>query len=270
MADYILGIGIVLALVTGALSLWRALAGPAANRRRAAGRIAAATLVAVLIAGIGLYQFTKSRTLQLSGDLVSHVETRDKVIALTFDDGPTPEYTGYVLEVLASYNAPATFYVTGGESEAHPELLAEIAAAGHEIGNHTYSHPRLYFLPTSTVASEIERTDTIIRAAGYEGPITFRPPGCKRLLTTPLYLASHDRTTVTWNLEPDSIGEIAGDPGAITAYVVDNATPGSIILMHVMYANRQPSREALPAILEQLSAEGYRFVTVSDLAASGE
>lgn len=267
MTDYILSFGILLALVLGALSLWHALAGRPASRRRAMGRVAAATLVAVLVTGVGLYQFTKSRTLQLTGALVSHVETGDKVIAFTFDDGPTPDYTEYVLEVLASHDASATFYVTGGESEAHPELLAEIAAAGHEIGNHTYSHPRLYFLPASAVADEIERTDAIIRAAGYEGPITFRPPGCKRLLTTPLYLASHNRTTVTWNLEPDSIEEVAGDADAITSYVVDNASPGSIVLMHVMYAGREPSREALPEILEQLSAAGYRFVTVTELMA---
>jgi len=98
--------------------------------------------------------------------------------------------------------------------------------------------------------------------------VTFRPPGCKRLLTTPLYLARTGRTTLTWDLEPDSIASIADDPDAMVKYVVEGARPGSIVLMHIMYDSRAASRKALPRILQQLTAEGYRFVTVSDLLRS--
>jgi len=87
-------------------------------------------------------------------------------------------------------------------------------------------------------------------------------------LNEEVYLARNGRTTVVWDLEPDSIAGIASDPEALADYVVENARPGSIVLMHVMYGSREPTRKALPAILERLSAKGYRFVTVSDLLAS--
>ena len=218
--------------------------------------------------GVGTYCVTKSRSFQIAGTLVQRVETDRKIIALTFDDGPTPGYTEEVLATLRAHDASATFYLTGRECEANPGMLRAIIGSGNELGNHTYSHGRLYFVSAATVADEVERTDAVFRSAGYAGPITFRPPGCKRLLTTPLYLARNDRTTVVWDLEPDSIADIASDPEALADHVVENARPGSIVLMHVMYGSREPTRKALPAILERLSAKGYRFVTVSDLLAS--
>ena len=201
------------------------------------------------------------------GEMVTRVDTADKVVALTFDDGPTPAYTAGVLGVLAAHDARATFYLTGREAKADPADVRAIVAAGHELGNHTYDHGRLYFLPASTVADQVERTDAVFREAGYTAPTTFRMPGCKRLVTTPLYLARTGRTTVLWDLEPDSIAKIADDPYAMIRYVADGVRPGSIVLMHVMYDSRSATREALPHILEELTARGYRFVTVSELLA---
>ena len=230
-------------------------------------RATLAVLLALIVVGLGTYQLTKARGFQLAGELVRRVETADPVVALTFDDGPTPGYTEWVLRELADHDAAATFYLTGGASADNPDLLRAIVDAGHELGNHSYTHRRLYFVSDAVVADEVERTDAVFRAAGYTGPITFRPPGCKRLLTTPLYLARHDRTTVTWDLEPDSLGEIADDADALVAHVRDNVRPGSIVLLHVMYEPREATREALPRILSELEAAGYRFVTVSELLA---
>lgn len=248
----------------------RRLGGPSASALRAAGRVFVAVAVGLGVVGGGVYKLTKSRDFQLAGDLVSRVETADKVVALTFDDGPVPTHTESTLATLKDHNARATFYLTGEDSSKNSSQVTEIAQAGHEIGNHTYTHPRLYFMSRARIAEEIERTDAAIRSAGYEGPITFRPPGCKRLLTTPLYLASTGRTTVTWDLEPDSIAGIQDDADAIARYVLKNVRPGSIVLMHVMYDSREPSRRALPRILDGLSAQGYRFVTVSELRQSAE
>lgn len=201
---------------------------------------------------------------------MQRVETEERVVALTFDDGPTSAYTDWVLRELEAHDAAATFYLIGTACQDQPELLSSVVDAGHELGNHSYSHRRPYFVSDEVIAQEIERTDEIFRAAGYTGPITFRMPGCKRLLTTPLYLARTDRTTITWDLEPDSIPEIADDADALADYVVDNVRPGSIVLMHVMYDAREPSRAALPEILERLKVHGYRFVTVSELLALQE
>ena len=140
-------------------------------------------------------------------------------------------------------------------------------AAGEEIGNHTWSHPRLLAMSQGAIAGEIERTDAVIRAAGYRGPIYVRPPNGKRLLAAPWYLWRHGRTTITWTLEPDSIPGIADDADAMVTYVRDTVRPGDIVLMHVMYEGRDASRAALPRILEALAADGYRFVTVSELLA---
>ncbi len=267
MEDYALLIVTIIVLSGAALLVWRAAAGPARSTGRRILRATLALVVALVITAFGAYQLMSSRTFQLAGDLVPRVETSEKVVALTFDDGPTPEYTDEVLATLRKYDVPATFYLTGHDSEQNTASLQAIVAAGHELGNHTYDHPRLVFLSRAAVADEIERTDAVFRAAGYDQTTTVRPPGCKRLLTAPLYLSGTSRTTVTWDLEPDSIAEIAEDSDAMVAYVVDGVQPGSIVLMHVMYPSRAASREALPRIIRQLKQDGYRFATVSELLA---
>jgi peptidoglycan/xylan/chitin deacetylase (PgdA/CDA1 family) len=95
------------------------------------------------------------------------------------------------------------------------------------------------------------------------GPITFRPPYGKKLWTLPKYLSDHDRTTVTWDVEPDAAPDASADQ--IVTQTVNAVRPGSIILLHVMYEGRGASRAAIPRIVSELSADGYRFVTVSDL-----
>jgi peptidoglycan/xylan/chitin deacetylase (PgdA/CDA1 family) len=267
MADYALALVSILVLAGAVLLAWRALRGSAASPGRRLGRVAPAVLVALIVTGVITYSLTRSRTFQLAGELVSRVETTDKVVALTLDDGPTREHTQDVLDILKAKGVRATFYLSGRECEQDPAMLKAIIAAGHELGNHSYSGRRMVFLSGAAVAGEVERTDAVFRAAGYAATTTFRPPGCKKLLTAPLYLAGNDRTTVTWDLEPDSLEGIAGDADAMTSYVADGVRPGSIVLMHVMYDSRESSRVALPRIIEQLSDAGYRFVTVSELLA---
>lgn len=218
-------------------------------------------VVVVLAVVAGLYVLMNARTYQLTGHLVNRVDTDEKLVALTFDDGPT-DRTPEILRVLADLDVPATFYLNGRDLAAHPEHGAAIAAAGHEIGNHTYSHRRMVFVSGDTVRDEIERTDAEIRRTGYQGDITFRPPYGKKLWSLPKYLADHDRTTVTWDVEPDSKGPATRDE--IITDTLTETRPGSIILLHVMFG--QPtSAEALPAIVKGLRAQGYTFTTVTDL-----
>ncbi|MFD6389263.1 polysaccharide deacetylase family protein [Nocardia sp. NPDC060259] len=203
-----------------------------------------------------------SRTYQLTGTLVDRVDTDEKLVALTFDDGPT-DRTPEILRMLAELRVPATFYLVGEDLAAHPEYGAAIAAAGHEIGNHSYSHRRMVLISGDTVRDEIERTDAEIRRTGYQGPITFRPPYGKKLWSLPNYLADHDRTTVTWDVEPDSAGGATRE--AIVTDTLAQTEPGSIVLLHVMHGGE--SATAVPDIVTGLRAQGYRFVTVSDLLA---
>lgn len=257
-------------VATLVLVVWRLLRGPPRGVASRAGRVALALLVAVVLTAFGAYRVMSSRSYQTLGTLVPRVATSAKVVALTFDDGPSLAYDAQVLAALHRYHARATFYVVGSRAERDPAALRTLVAAGMEIGDHTWPHRRLVFVSESAVAQQIEPTDRVIRAAGYRGPVTVRPPNCKKLVAAPYYLWRHKRTTVTWDLEPDSIGGIAGDPVAMLEYVTAHVRPGSIILMHAEDPSRAVSRRALPLILRRLSAEGYRFVTVTQLMAAAQ
>ncbi|HEU4964350.1 MAG TPA: polysaccharide deacetylase family protein [Bacilli bacterium] len=228
-------------------------------------------LILLLVVALlfGLYKLMNARTYQVFGELVPRVETQDKVVALTFDDGPT-ERVDEVLPVLDELGVKATFFLIGNELEQHPEEGKKIAAAGHEIGNHTYSHQRMVFKSPSYIKEEIEKTDRLIRDTGYGGEILFRPPNCKKLVGLPYYLWQHDRVAVTWDVEPESAPEETDDPQEMVRRVKEQTKPGSIILFHVMYDSRDASRQALRDSIVALQEEGYRFVTVSELMKAGE
>ncbi|WP_416407436.1 polysaccharide deacetylase family protein [Agrobacterium rosae] len=222
-------------------------------------------LVALVGVLIGVHLLSKSRTTQLFGDIVARVETDKPIVALTFDDGPSPRFTQDVLSILRDRNVTATLFLTGKEIEENLPLARLIMAAGHEIGNHSYSHSNMAWMGSTRVKEEIERTDVAIRAAGYQGEILFRPPYGKKLVTLPWYLSQHGRKTIMWDVEPESFPEVADSADAMTRYVLDNAKNGSIIILHVMYRSREVSRQALPQIIDGLRQRGFEFVTVSQL-----
>ena len=223
------------------------------------------TMVIVLAAlGIAGLELTSSRSFQFYGNLVSQIQTDQKVVALTFDDGPT-ENTATILAVLAELDVKATFYVTGREIEKFPEEARMLVEAGHELGNHSYSHTRMAFKSPSFIQEEIDSTNLLIRESGYTGPIHFRPPYGKKLIFLPRYLKSLDMKTIMWDIEPETYPDIAVSAGAITAHVVENVQPGSIILLHVMYDSRTESVKAVTDIVTQLRQQGYEFKTVNEL-----
>lgn len=210
------------------------------------------------------YKLSKSRTMQLFGHIVDHVETNQKVVALTFDDGPTGAYTDEVIRMLEAYDAVGTFYLNGEGIEANMADAEAIIEAGHEVGNHTYSHPRLMLMSYNAIKDELEKTDALIRAAGYEGDITIRTPYCKKLIFAPLYFAKHERLNVTFSVEPQTYCKTADE---MVAYVKQEVESGDIILLHVLNEANAEARTALPEILSYLTLEGYQLVTVSELLA---
>ena len=210
---------------------------------------------------LGTYKLMNSRTYQLFGGLTEQIETNQKLVALTFDDGPTKN-VNQILPLLDKYNAKATFFLIGKEIEKHPEEAKKIVEAGHQVGNHTYSHNRMVFKTPSYIKEEIQKTDQLIQKAGYKGEIDFRPPNGKKLVGLPYYLNKHNRDTITWNIEPDSYYTTASDK---VNYVKDNIKPGSIILMHPMYDDTGNELQAIEGVLQALSNEGYTFVTVNEL-----
>jgi len=218
-------------------------------------------IVVLFLLLFGTYRLMNSRTFQLFGGLTSHVETNQKVVALTFDDGPTTN-VDQILPLLKRYDAKATFFLIGQEIKKNPKEAEKIAAAGFQIGNHTYSHQRMIFKSPAFIQEEIEKTDALIRKAGYKGEIDFRPPNGKKLVGLPFYLHKHHRDTITWSLEPDTYYTSVSDK---VKYVNKNVQPGSIILIHPMYDHSGKELQAIEGILKELSDEGYKFVTVNEL-----
>jgi peptidoglycan-N-acetylglucosamine deacetylase len=213
---------------------------------------------------INLYWLSKSRTFQLFGDLVNRVNTKEKVVALTFDDAPS-EYTEPVLNILEEKNIKATFFVIGRNLEKYPQIGKDIATQGHEIGNHSYSHQRLIFKSPTFINLEIQKTNSLIRQTGYHGEILFRPPNGKKLIILPWYLQQHNIKTVMWDIEPDTYVSKGSDNSMIADYTLKYTQPGSIILLHPFCENCIADREAIGKIIDGLQNKGYRFLTVSEL-----
>lgn len=222
-------------------------------------------LIVVVVVLISTWTLAGSRSFQLFGTIVHRVETSDRVVALTFDDGPTPEATDSILDMLADAGVRATFFFTGSELAENSGLATRYLEAGHELGNHSFSHQRMVFKGRAFIASEIETTDSLLRAAGQRGPIHFRPPYGKKLVALPRYLSRTGRVTIMWDVEPDSYPEVASDRHAIVEHVRSRVRPGSIIILHVMYPGRGESLAAVPGIIDSLREEGFEFVTVSEL-----
>jgi peptidoglycan/xylan/chitin deacetylase (PgdA/CDA1 family) len=222
---------------------------------------------ALLLAGAlyGLWWLVDARTYQVAGDLVWRVETAEPVVALTFDDGPEPDRVEPLLTLLHDLDVKATFFVIGESLAASPESGRRLVQAGHQLGNHSYTHDRMIFRSGDFYSREIEQTDAQIRAVGFEGPIVFRPPFTKKLVGLPLYLARTGRTSVTWDIEPDSDIATAGSAEKMTAAVLAAARPGSIVLLHPWYDSRGETMRAIGPIVSGLRQRGFRLVTVNEL-----
>lgn len=212
----------------------------------------------------GLYQLMNATRFQLLGEIIPRVETPERIVALTFDDGPNGQ-TDEILKILAGKNVSATFYLIGAALHDYPEEAKKLAAAGHELGNHSYSHQRMIFKTPTFVRMEVERTNEEIRMAGYQGNITFRPPYGKKLIVLPWYLAQRNIQTITWDVDPLQELPPSASAQTIRDFVAAQTKPGSIILIHPWYGETNHSREAIPLIIDELQAQGYRFVRVSEL-----
>ena len=229
------------------------------NRRRL---IVIVSVVALLLAGLfGTYKLANARTIMVAGDIVARIDTTERVVALTFDDGPTPDVVDEIRSTLRDEAVPATFFLVGSQIEDHPRAAQALAADGHQLANHSFTHQRMWFHRPGWYADELDRTNTALRNIGYEGPLRFRPPYGKKLVGLPLALSNRDMTTVMWDVEPLDIG--ATTPATITDYVTDKVQPGSIVLLHPW--NDPGTRESIRPVIRALKADGYRLVTVDQL-----
>jgi polysaccharide deacetylase family sporulation protein PdaB len=197
---------------------------------------------------------------------ITSVNTTNKVVALTFDDGADGANTNKILDILAKNNVKATFFLTGSGANNHPQYIKNIAAKGHQLGNHSYTHPDFTKLTATQMKSELDRTEALIKSlTGKTTKPIFRAPfGAVNSTVLNGVGAAGYGYTIQWNI--DTIDWKGLTASQINTKVQTNIKPGSIVLMHTG-AGAPGTPLALPTMISQLKAKGYQFVTVSQLLA---
>ena len=225
-------------------------------------RVGAILAAGLLVSAFGLREYATARCTAVTGDLVCHGPRDERRVALTFDDGPTARGVEAVLPTLDAAGVKATFFLEGKAAAERPELVAAIAASGHEIGNHSWSHGHMAGLASDPYLRELRETDAAIVAAGAPSPRYFRPPYGMKFVGLGKATDANRQRIVMWDVEEPSAGE---GPEAYVEGIMEQVRPGSIILVHPMFASREVERQALPLLLERLAAEGYAVGTVAQL-----
>lgn len=198
-----------------------------------------------------------------TGEPIRHVKTTEKVVALTYDDGPDQPYTQQILDVLNKNHVKATFFVLGGNAKAYPNLIKEIMSQGHELGNHTMSHSKMKGRSVEAMMQDIQGVDTILRNQGYTKPIPFRAPFGITSDNLKTALQKLNKEHVLFNFLPQDWTKISADQ--IYNNVMKEMKPGLIITLHDGGNRRENTVKATQMLITTLQQQGYRFVTVSEL-----
>jgi len=228
---------------------------------KATARRGAILLVLVGATAVGLREVVNSSTFQLFGDYVARVDTGEQVVALTFDDGPDPMHTPRVLAALDRHQVKATFFMMGRNVERYPDIAREVLRRGHEIGNHSYSHPKLVLMSPRRVREEVERTDALLRGIGVSGEIHFRPPHAAKFIVLPYVLVQMKKLSVLGDVDPEEWKRRSA--AVMTESILRQVRPGSIIGLHDPMGAE--TLATLQNIIPALTGQGYRFETVSAL-----
>ena len=185
--------------------------------------------------------------------------TGNKVIALTFDDGPGP-YTAHLLDILDQYGAKATFFLIGSKVSGQASVVRSIQARGHQLGNHSWSHPELPKLSVDQIAGEIDRTNEAIRQATGVKPSILRPPYGAVNGVVLEQIRTRGMSSILWSVDTRDWAD--RNSQIVCSRAVAGAHPGAVILMHDIH---QTSVNAVPCILSSLKQQGYSFVTIQRL-----
>jgi peptidoglycan-N-acetylglucosamine deacetylase len=191
--------------------------------------------------------------------------TSEKVVALSFDDGPSAKNTREILAILKQYNAKATFFVCGGNVKLHPDVLREEFGNGNEIGSHSYTHPMMNKLSEDSIRRELVKANDEIYKVINVRPVLFRPPygaSSERVRSVVNQLGMRE---VTWSFLVNDWDVNKTTSEKIADQIIRHAQSGAILAMHDGYIHREKTVQALPIILSELQKQGYQFVTVSEL-----
>src|SRR2546421_9094913 len=182
-------------------------------------------------------------------------------IALTFDDGPSAKLTPKVLDLLAAHHVKVTFFLIGENVAENPQIVAREVREGHEVANHSWSHPNFGKMGDDAVRSQIKRTNDAIETAAGVRPTLLRPPyGSITARQKKWINQEFDYNIALWDVDP--LDWRRPGPNVVCARIVRNTRAGSIVLAHDIHPG---TIEAMPCVLKELEAKGFKFVTVSEL-----
>lgn len=199
-------------------------------------------------------------------NLITHVDTgQEKLVALTFDDGPDPRFTPDVLDILAKKKVRATFFVIGESVKRFPGLVEQAVLEGHEIENHTYSHPELDQGEPISFYEELNHCERVITQAAGRCPVYFRPP--KRLYNQEVIQTAERNgyQVVLWTVAMENKKD--RQVKDVVTRVMAKVKPGAIILAHDGTLDRSLTVKSLPSLIDELQKQGYRLVTLRELMA---
>lgn len=219
-------------------------------------------VVILVIPTDNLQAYTEERKkYERTGDVIWEGYTKEKVVALTFDDGPSAIYTPLILDTLNKFEAKATFFVVGSQAKKHPQIIQRQFLEGHEIGNHTFSHD----LSMKNLKTELDKTAKIINEITGKPPTLFRPAGGKYNEKIVDISKKQGYTLALWSWNQDTRDWSQPGVDKIVNHVITNISPGSIILFHDSGGNRRQTVEALSKILDFLKKNDYQCITVSEM-----
>ncbi|MGE7947067.1 polysaccharide deacetylase family protein [Lysinibacillus sp. NPDC093688] len=213
--------------------------------------------------GAEKYEHKGRKYYEEAGQIVWEINTDEKIIALTFDDGPHRKYTSQILDVLAKHDAKATFFIVGQNAEKNPEVVARMYKEGHELANHTFTHPLR--TNVSNLLKEIKQTDDTIQNITGTKPTLFRPVEGQYSDAMIEAIAKEGYKVVMWSWHLDTLDWKSPGTNRIVNTVINGVKEGNIVLFHDGGGNRHQTVKAMEKILTELDSQGYRFVTVSEL-----
>lgn len=240
--------------------------------RKIALRILIIVLLAALVVAVFCVFFDEAFITRKG--TIYRVNESAKVVALTFDDGPSPVWTPQILDALKRAHVKATFFMLGKNVEQYPDIARRVVAEGHEIGNHTYDHHVILFYRHRRLQKEIRDCEKAIRDATGVTTTYFRPPKA--------WLTNHEKNVVKkmgykivlWSL--NSKDWVTFDDRYMVPYLVNNVRPGDIILFHDSGGvfepeggDRHQTVQTIPRLVDKLRKKGYTFVTITELLEDG-